>query len=233
MTTTHVHIRLRVLTIIRAQCVSVCVCVCVHTCVCVCITLFTAVFMRSHWHYYSYRSCWKTRRVKLRAIMKCLEAYVTFVLAETTTRNYWSTVLLENSISVQQTTVWSMVITIISLDTVLKFLMMFSDPINRIASRLWKSHIMSANNRTLLRKITDSSAYSWMAVDKHDWCYKLCWSCLLSWNATRIHYVSYNTLFFWRIYACWKSNNRNARLVVFRNFFCFGPQICNSSPKRS
>ena len=60
--------------------------------------------------------------------MKCLEAYVTFVLAETTTRNYLSTVLLESSISVQQTTVWSMVITIISLDTVLKFLVMFSDP---------------------------------------------------------------------------------------------------------
>ena len=51
-----------------------------------------------------------------------------FVLAETTTRNYRLTVLLESSVSVQQTTVWYMVITIISLDTVLKFLMMFSDP---------------------------------------------------------------------------------------------------------
>ena len=66
--------------------------------------------------------------IKLRAIMKCLEAYVPFVLAETTTRNYRLTVLLEISISVQQRTVWYMVITIISLDTVLKFLMMFSDP---------------------------------------------------------------------------------------------------------
>ena len=51
-----------------------------------------------------------------------------FVLAETTTRNYRLTVLFESSVSVQQTTVWYMVITIISLDTVLKFLMMFSDP---------------------------------------------------------------------------------------------------------
>ena len=95
--------------------------------------------------------------------MKCLEAYVTFVLAETTTPNYRSTILLESSISVQQTTMWSMVKTIISLDTVFNFLMMFSDP-----DRLWKSHAVSANNRTLLRKITDSSTYGWMAVDKHD-----------------------------------------------------------------
>ena len=51
-----------------------------------------------------------------------------FVLAETTTRNYRLTVLFESSVSVQQTTVWYMVITVISLDTVLKFLMMFSDP---------------------------------------------------------------------------------------------------------
>ena len=142
------------------------------------------------------------------------------------------TYLLTYSISVQQTAVWSVIIIIISLDKVLKFLMLFSDPDQPDISRLWKCRQMQCrqNNKTLSRKITDSFANVWMAADKHDWCYKWFWSCLPRWTATCL-YTPSRTIRSSSDTRILKIQQHKRKTRDFRTFSCFGPHIWNSLPQ--